>query len=281
MFKAIFLFIKAHTIATIVTTTVVVGTVVATPIVVENYNLDKQVRENLDMLVSSDYKVPSDNNETKNNVVSNNNEQPSENKSVNTNEPLTFRIEKVYSQLDNISVDYTKGNQAINNAKERGIEYKIVPSYDKDFSKWTKEEKEAYQKLLEDIRTMAEQDYNAVAQNEKQIMDNLQKEADLIEASWSEYYTCLSGTIAYNSYTKQYKGHYTKDIIATPDEYNSGYTYQYDKVHFSDVSAEEFRTVIYPIMVQTYKKGKELEVFDLSDIKNYSKNLEIVYHLSD
>ena len=281
MFKAIFLFIKAHTIATIVTTTVVVGTVVATPIVVENYNLDKQVRENLDILVSSDYKVPSDNNETKNNVVSNNNEQPSENKSVNTNEPLTFRIEKVYSQPDNISVDYTKGNQAINNAKERGIEYKIVPSYDKDFSKWTKEEKEAYQKLLEDIRTMAEQDYNSVTQNEKQIMDNLQKEADLIDASWSEYYPCISGTVAYNSYTKQYKGNYTKDIIATPDEYNSGYTYQYDTVHFSDVSAEEFRTVIYPIMVQTYKKGKELEVFDLSDIKNYSKNLEIVYHLSD
>lgn len=162
MFKAILLFIKAHTISTIVTSAVVVTTAVATPIVVENYKLDKNVKENLDMLVSSDYKSTSDNKEAEKNVILNNDEQPIENKTVNTNEPLTFRIEKVYSQADNISVDYTKGNQAINNAKERGIEYKIVPSYDKDFSKWSKEEKEAYQKLLEDISTMAKQDYNSL-----------------------------------------------------------------------------------------------------------------------
>lgn len=279
MFKTILAFIKAHTIATAITTTVVVSTVVATPIIVENYKLDKNVKENLDMLVSSDYKSTSDNNEAEKNVILNNDELPTENKSVNTNEPLTFRIEKVYSQTDNISVDYTKGNQAINNAKERGIEYKIVPSYDKDFSKWSKEEKEAYQKLLEDISTMAKQDYDAVAQNEKQIMDNLQKEADIADASWSETYPCVAGAVSYNSYTKQYKGNYWKDISATTDE--GGTHYHYDKEHFSGVSAEEFRTVIYPIMLQTYQKAKKLGAYDFPEEEQYRQNLETIYHLSD
>lgn len=280
MFKIILAFIKAHTIATAITTTVVVSTAVATPIVVENYKLDKNVKENLDMLVSSNYKSTSDNKEEEKNVILNNNEQPSENKSVNTNELLTFRIEKVYSQDDELSVNYTKGNQAINNAKSKGIEYKIVPSYDKDFSKWTKEEKEAYQKLLEDIREMAEQDYNTVAQNEKQIMDNLQKEADLIDASWSEYYPCVAGAVAYNSYTKEYKGNYDRDVTITVDEGGTGYNY--DEVHFSDVSAEEFRTVIYPNMLRTYEKLKKYGSYPIPEEEQlYKSNLEKVYHLSD
>ncbi len=129
MFKAILLFIKAHTIATIVTTTVVVGTVVATPIVVENYKLDKNVKENLNMLVSSDYKATSDNTKEENNVILNNNEQPTENIPTNNKqEELTFTVKRIEANVDGGT----------------SIEYKIVPSYDKDYSQWSKAEKEAY-----------------------------------------------------------------------------------------------------------------------------------------
>lgn len=264
MFKAILLFIKAHTIATIVTTTVVIGTVVTTPIVVENYKLDKNVKENLDMLVSSDYKAPSDSSETEKNVIlnnDNNNEQHSENKSVNTNEPLTFRIEVI--------------------SNDNGTDYKIVPSYDKDYSQWSMSEKWAYQKTFERVAELAEENYNNAVSNEKQILDNMQKEFELIEASWSEYYPCVTGNISYNSYTRQYKGVYTKKIIATPDEYNSGYTFKYDEEHFSGVSAEEFRTVIYPIMLKTYEEAKKYDMYSTPEDAQYIQNLEIVYHLSD
>ena len=278
MFKVILAFVKAHAIATAITTIVVVSAAIVTPMIIENYKLDKNVRENLDMLVSSDYKSTSDNNETEKNVISNNDEQPTANQSVNTNEPLTFRIEKVYNKTEggNI-VEDMQGNDATEMSSD-SIEYKIIPSYDKDFSKWTKAEKEAYQKLLEDIRTMVEQDYNAAVQNENQLLDTIQKEVDLINSSWSENYPCVAGLISYNSYTKQYTGDYWKNISTTVDE--GGTHYNYDEEHFT-VSAEEFRTVIYPTMLQTYKKGKELGAFDFPEAAQYRQNLEIVYHFSD
>ena len=168
MFKAILAFIKTHVISTAITTTVVVGAAIATPIIVENYKLDKDVRENLGMLVSSNYKAPSDSNEIENDVMINDNEQIIENKSVNTNEPLTFRIEKVYHKTEGGSiVKDMQGNDAIE-ASSEGIEYKIVPSYDKDFSEWTKAEKEAYQKVLEETSKMAKEYYQKTALDEEE-----------------------------------------------------------------------------------------------------------------
>lgn len=259
MFKTILAFIKAHTIATAITTTVVVMAVVATPIIVENYKLDKNVKENLDMLVSSDYKVASDSSEIENNVILNDNEVKDEEKQIDTNKPLVFQIEEI--------------------EKDDGKEYVIVPSYDKDYSQWSNKEKRDYQANLEAIARLAEEDYNSVAQNEKQIMDNIQKEFDLIDASWSEAYPCVAGAVSYNSYTKQYKGQYWKDVSATTDE--GGTHYHYDKEHFSDVSAEEFRTVIYPKMLQIYQKAKKLGAYDFPEEEQYRQNLEKVYHLSD
>ena len=43
MFKTILLFVKAHAVATTIVTTVVVGTAIATPIIVENYKLNKKM----------------------------------------------------------------------------------------------------------------------------------------------------------------------------------------------------------------------------------------------
>lgn len=86
MFKAIILFIKTHIIASTITATVVVGTAIATPIVVENYKLDKNVKENLGMLATN-------NNETGTNTITNNNETLNKDNQNNTNEELTFKIE--------------------------------------------------------------------------------------------------------------------------------------------------------------------------------------------
>lgn len=291
MFKSIIAFIKAHTLVTAISTTVVVSTAVVTPIVVENYKLDKDVKENLYMLVASNFQSDENNNQVKNEVQEvvntenqeQHNEISSETLSVSTNkEPLKFRIEKVYSQDGELSVDYTQGDVNINNAKSKGIEYKIVPSYDKDFSEWTKAEKEAYQKALDDIRAMAEEDYNSVAQNEKQILDNMQKEFDLINSGWSERYLCPLGEIYYNSYTNQYKGNYTKKIIATTYNDGSGMSFQYDQESFSDMPAEEFRNTVYPIMIKIYEEGKnKYDMFSTSEEKLYIENLKTVYHLSD
>ena len=56
MFKTILLFIKTHAVATIATM-VVVGTAVATPIIVENYQLDKTVEASLNLLTKSDFEL--------------------------------------------------------------------------------------------------------------------------------------------------------------------------------------------------------------------------------
>ena len=92
MFKAIILFIKTHIVVSTITATVIVSTVVAAPIMIENYKLDKDVKENLNMLVSSNFQT-NVNNSTENTQVRN-----EDNTAINTNELLTFRIEKVYSK---------------------------------------------------------------------------------------------------------------------------------------------------------------------------------------
>lgn len=258
MFKTILALIKAHTIATAITTTVVVSTVVITPIVVENYKLDKDVKENLYMLVSSDYKAPNDSNGIENNVILNDNEVKEEKKQIDTNKSLVFQIEEI--------------------EKDDGKEYVIVPSYDKDYSQWSNKEKRDYQANLEAIAKLAEEDYNSAVQNEKQMLDNVQKELDLIEASWSEIYPCVAGGVSYNSYTRQYRGEYWKDISATTDE--GGTSFHYDRERFT-ASSEEFRTVIYPKMLQIYQKAKKLGAYDFPEEEQYRQNLETVYHLSD
>lgn len=162
MFKAILLFIKTHAIATTITTIVVVGGVtsaVVIPPIVEDYKLSKNVEANLDMLVSSDYKVPSEETTTNNTKV--NNEINEENKQeADKSKPLTFRIERV----------------VIKNPNGDGTEYKIVPSYDKDFSQWSKEEKEEYQKTWEKAVQMVQNEYNETNANEAQIMKDAELE---------------------------------------------------------------------------------------------------------
>lgn len=182
MLKAILLFIKTHTIATAITTTVVVTTAIATPVVVENHKAEKAERnEKQNIQTSSTIKNDStlENNndfiqnitESEDNNISsgsstiqtNNNtkEDDSESKesTENNTEPLTFRIEKVELQ--------------------DGTEYKVVPSYDKDGSKWTAEEKAEYDRMLQEAANQSYADYQSNIEREQEEMKAIEKSLEL------------------------------------------------------------------------------------------------------
>ena len=251
MFKAIILFIKAHIIASTITATVVVGTAIATPIVVENYKLDKNVKENLGMLATN-------NNETSTNTITNSNETLNEDNQNNANEELTFKIEKVVIKTED-------GNE--------GTEFKIIPSYDKDYSEWTKQEKEAYQRAFEEANRMVKEEYDNRVSEEKQALDNIDKELEKIVNSWSKAYSIGTSTIAYNSYIQKYKGH-----ISNGGKWNEQGIYVENGGRDIEVSKEEFRNTIYYELMQNIKNDKNSIQ---SDKDNYLSQLNELYHLSD
>lgn len=186
MLKVILIFIKSHIVIAAITTTVVVGTVVATPIIVDNYKKEKDAKQNIssnDIVTVSSNQIITDNTvisndkETTNNAIINEGTEVSDNKITNNNsiandnsttnnstsnddEPLTFRIEKI--ELE----DEWGG---------KGIEYKVVPSYEKDGSKWTEEEKEEYDRMLKEAAKMSKADYDEAVESEKQIMEEIEK----------------------------------------------------------------------------------------------------------
>lgn len=194
MLKVILIFIKSHIVIAAITTTVVVGTVVATPIIVDKYKKEKDAKQNIssnDSVTVSSNQIITDNNvtsndtETTNNAIINGSTEVSDNKITNNNsiandnsttsdkpttsnnstsnddEPLTFRIEKVEINEDDGLIT--------------GTSYKIVPSYDKDMSKWTEEEKAEYERLLQETAKMSKADYDEAVEREKQIMEEVEK----------------------------------------------------------------------------------------------------------
>lgn len=228
MFKSILIFIKAHMIGTAITATVVVGTTVTGAIIVNHNILDKEVKEHLDILTYSNFQGD----------TSNTNAEIS----VNYNEPLSFRIEKINM--------------------EDGSSYKIVPSYDKDYSEWTDAEKKEYQKMYNRIAELAKEDYNNAMANEDQAMENALSNLQKIQQSYSkEYmfsftkdgYLIESENWTYNSHLKLYTG--------------SAYDYQYIEnlyktvtiggVQYSGVTKEDFRNIAYPNLKQKIENTVE------------------------
>lgn len=119
MLKSILLFIKSHILITSITTIAVAGIIISTSIVINNYMLDKNVKENLGMLVSSDFQSNINNKTLPNDSKTNENNIP-----INTDEPLTFRIEEVFLKKDGGGiVKDTQGNDAYEMSSE-GVEYK-------------------------------------------------------------------------------------------------------------------------------------------------------------
>lgn len=191
MLKSILLFIKAHAIASAITATatvVVVGATVATPIIMENYNLDKTIEASISMLAKAD------------------NSETGENPTVK-NEPLTFRVEKEIVQTEggNI-VKNMQGEDAIE-LGVTGILYSIVPSYDKDYSKWTKAEKEAYQKALEEAERLVDEEYRAnLEKEEREMKEMIAKLEEEMANDWKTYTFDGAGYVEYNYYTNRIKG---------------------------------------------------------------------------
>lgn len=235
MLKTILLFIKAHAVATAITTTVVVKTAVATPIVVSNYQLEKQVEQNINMLVKSET------------LVENSVETPI----TNVYEPLTFRIEKV--TMESTGTAWYEDENGIRTPISAGTdtEYRIIPSYDKDISKWTKAEKEEYVRVSEEANRMAKEDYENIVAQEENSLANAMKDIEKIEASYSDYYileipnTNFYESWKYSSYTNGYSGDTTK--------YNV-------KLNKGQVSKEDFRNVIYPAILTQLESAKNKEI---------------------
>lgn len=305
MFKSILLFIKAHAVATVITTTVVVGTAVVAPLAINNYILDKNVRENLSMLASSNFQSDVNNQTVEDNNVSNETQNVA-----NTDEPLTFRIEKVVIKQEGGGiVKDMQGNDAIEMSSD-GIEYKIVPSYDKDYSKWTKAEKEAYQKAYEDVAKMVEEEYKKNMANEENAMLNAMMVIQQINDSCSKDYLfnfkSSNGIInseswSYNSYTKLYScgtatqiyGEKIEKAVKVPGV-------QSDMI---GTTKEDFRSIVYPALKQKIEnkvpQAIQQQIKDnpaiaeapnaLNEFKGVLEkekkealsNLEELYHLSD
>lgn len=265
MFKAILLFIKTHAIATTITTVVVVGGVtsaVVIPPIVEEYKLTKNVEANLNMLVSSDYQAPNEETITDNNEV--NNEIVEENKQeADKSIPLTFRIERVEEKGENWE----------------SVSYVIVPSYDKDFSQWSKEEKEAYLVIEEEANKLLKAESEKIENEEKQAIANAELEVQKIINSWSKDYICGSGVVRYNSYTKKYTGSYnTITTTSTTDSYGAVMIEtNYTPNEFHEISVEDFRNNIYPKILQNLEEHYK----DTPEYSQYKTDLNELYHLSD
>lgn len=294
MFKTIIAFIKAHTIATAITTIVVVSTAVATPIVVENYKLDKAVESNLNLLVKSDFQ-------------SNNNSETTDNYKENQiviekkqeNEPLTFKVVEYMADIlvsEVQAVEYTgdtpptgTGTPTTSHIEKR-MEYKIVPSYDKDYSKWTKQEKEAYNKALQELNKIYEERHKEAVAQEEQNMENALQEIEQIiakvDSSYSkEYGLCWvaseNGNLTfeswkYNYYTKLYTG--TSQEEYTTITYKIGKSQTSEGIDYIGISIEDFKNKVYPSLIKKINAKDDLTKEDKQEALNDANEL---YHLSD
>ncbi len=235
-----------------------VTSAVIIPPIVEEYKLTKNVETNLDMLVSSNYQVPSkETNDISNEIIEENKQEADNSK------PLTFRVER----------------QEVSNGNLNGVEFVIVPSYDKDFSQWSKEEKEAYDRAIKESAKMTEEEGRKMQQEEEQNLANAELEVQKIINSWSKDYICGGGVVRYNSYTKKYTGsYYTITTTSTTDSYGAIMSENnYTTNEFSEISVEDFRNNIYPKILQNLEKHYK----DTPEYNQYKANLNKVYNLSN
>ncbi len=178
MLKSILLFIKAHIVSTTIMTIIVVSAAVVTPIAIESYKtyqLDKTVQAGLSMLGKADNLMDNEiSNNSNNNTVS-----------------LTFRVERIKESTEDI----------------HSVEYKIIPSYDKDYSEWTKSEKELYEQALEEARQKSEEEYNSAVASEQQAMDAIwQKAVEEMSNDWKKQDLGSAGSLEYCIYTARVRG---------------------------------------------------------------------------
>lgn len=270
MIKSILAFIKAHAVATAITATVIVlgsaSIIVILPIAQE-HKLTKSVEANLNMLVSSDFRVPESSKLDASSLASEEAENQTKvaKKDVKHSEPLTFKIVK-YEVEGGTTIILEEGADGMPNMSEMHTEYRIVPSYDKDFSKWSREEKEAYDQCIKKIAKIAEAEYKLAVESEEKAFKQAEADIEKEIQSFSETYTFLSGSFRYNTYTKKYNGCVFE--YGKPDEYK-------------DYTKEEFRNNLYPLLLERIQNMEITCEEDKIDQQDHIDRLNTLYHLSD
>lgn len=270
---------------------------VVIPPIVEEYKLTKSVEANLDILVSSDYQAPSE--ETNINNSENSNAIVEEVKQeADYSKPLTFKIVPYQVKVENIKATITEQSGDIVDEpitylpekEEYKTAYKIVPSYDKPISQWSKQEKKAFDEKLQEINKIYDADFQASVESSKQELNNATQAItaimDKVDNSYSKDYNLCwvansNGTSTfeawrYNTYTKLYTG-------TTQDEYKT-VTYYIDKsqsvpngVEYTGISIQDFRTTVYSSLKQKINSTDLIE----EDKQVALDNLNQLYHLSD
>ncbi len=201
--------------------------------------LDQNVKQNLGMLAPATTPTQAKPVEEGAETPSEEVEEPAEEapvEMIKSDEPVTFRIERKEK------VEYFPDGTL----KEQSVTFQIVPSYNKDYSKWTKKEKEAYQKMMEEAAKLGEEEYQKNVQEDEQALRDAEANIEKIMNSYSKDYsfTILSanGTLSmetwkYNTETKKY----------------SGQEWEYEgrvKADGFGISAAEFKRVVYPSIKQ-------------------------------
>jgi len=116
-------------------------------------------------------------------------------------------------------------------------------------------------------------EHEATVTKEEQTITDIERELQLEINLWSKEYTCGTSRIAYNSYTKKYKGHISKG-----GKWNEQGIYVEKDGRDIDISREEFRNGVYYEIMQNIKNDEDSLQ---SDKDNYLSQLNEVYHLSD
>lgn len=243
---------------------------IVTPQVVRGYQLEKTVQENLYMLVPSNYEEVEIE------------EQPTVSYSENTSEPLFFSIveKRDFKEGGNLTKTM-KGEEAYEMSSE-GIELVIVPNYDKEYKYWTRADKEAYENAIQEVARIAKERYDNQVANEQNNMQNALKEVQLIQSSYSkEVLICWvvsdgdpvpieqSELWKYNSHTKLYY------VNGSGDRYTGLLDEQYN------MTASDFRNIVYPDLKQKIKLYDNYSHFCDGVTEEQLSKLEWLYHLSD
>jgi len=264
------------------------------------------------MLAPSDFQTDinnqeEENNETQNNEIENNQTQNENKLVVNTDEPLEFRIEKISNEEEDGYILVNEQENNDNQMKAKSTEYKIVPSYDKEYSKWTKEEKKAYQKAYEDVAKMAEKDYQNNMLNEQKAMQETVITMEKVMAAESKEYMFwrtngMPEFWIYNSYTKLYRCGTVTQIYGEEIEKTVRIKGSQSGT-MTGVIKQDFREIVYPSLkkdiedkmqqelqrqIKENPAGTESPQFmkefkkQLEEEKQKAlKELEELYHLSD
>lgn len=208
MFKAILAFIKAHAVATAITTTVVVSTVVATPIIINQVEKPKQEIENtqiieniVDNTVSNNTEVNEilDENTQEENTVTENitkeDKQDVEKETVSKEEVKKENV--INNKPTNENVSNTSKKEEIKETENKGTWVTVIPvdteqgfcgfQYNSEMKKYRVLLDGGYGAEFTKAQAMSQPDVVAIIKSYKEMIDSSQKQLVSIHNRYEEY----------------------------------------------------------------------------------------------